>query len=171
MHVVWASAPTDLGALTVADTGRGCALVRLDDTTAAAGERLRTWASRVHPGVELVRDDDALADLLAAGRSRTAGDPSAPPVTVDLVGTPFQRAVWDALLAVPFGEVRTYGEIAASIGAPRASRAVGSACGANPVALIVPCHRVVPASGGIGNYALGIERKRILLAREGVVLV
>lgn len=170
MTVHWASAPTDLGVLTVARTGRGCVLVRLDDTAAAAADRLRTRTTRAHPGADLVRDDDTLSDLLDAARSRIAGDPNAPAVALDLVGTPFQRSVWDALCAVPFGEVRTYGEIASAVGAPRAVRAVGSACGANPVALIVPCHRVVPAAGGTGNYGLGVERKRVLLEREGVRL-
>jgi O-6-methylguanine DNA methyltransferase len=82
-------------------------------------------------------------------------------------GTAFQRRVWEELQQIPLGETRTYGEIAAAIDAPRASRAVGSACGANPVPVVVPCHRVVPASGGIGNYGLGPRRKQRLLEHEG----
>lgn len=168
MTVFWAATRTDLGHLTVARSERGCCLVRLDDDPATAERHLRDRLDRAHPGVDAIRDDGALADLLAAAGARIAGDPSPPVVTLDLVGTAFQRAVWDALLTIPVGEVRTYGQVAAAVGAPRAVRAVGSACGANPVALIVPCHRVVPASGGVGNYGLGVARKRALLAREGV---
>ena len=71
--------------------------------------------------------------------------------------------------ADPAGETRTYGEVAEAIGAPRASRAVGSACGTNPVPIVVPCHRVVPATGGVGNYGLGPDRKVELLRREGAL--
>ncbi len=81
-------------------------------------------------------------------------------------GTPFQKKVWKALMAIPYGETRTYGEIAASIGAPTATRAVGAACGRNPLAIIVPCHRVVGRDGSLTGYAGGIDRKRWLLAHE-----
>ena len=166
MTITWAGAPTDLGHLLVARTERGCCVVRLDDDPATGEQQLQAWADRTHPGAAVRRDDPALADVLAAATARIAGDPAAPQVDLDLVGTDFQRAVWDALTTIPFGAVRTYGQVAAAIGAPRAVRAVGSACGANPVALIVPCHRVVPAGGGIGNYGLGPDRKRMLLERE-----
>jgi O-6-methylguanine DNA methyltransferase len=74
--------------------------------------------------------------------------------------------VWDALRAIPFGEVRTYGEIARHLGQPTAARAVARACATNPVALVIPCHRVVPGSGGTGGYRWGADRKRELLERE-----
>ena len=167
---MWASAPSDLGVLTVARTGRGVCVVRIDDTAGEGEERLRARTARTHPGATLVRDDAALADLVEGATARIAGDPAPRAAPLDLVGTPFRLAVWDALTAIPFGEVRTYTEVAAAVGAPRAVRAVGSACGANPVALIVPCHRVVPATGGVGNYGLGPGRKRVLLQREGVTL-
>ncbi|MBQ8551346.1 MAG: methylated-DNA--[Clostridia bacterium] len=83
-----------------------------------------------------------------------------------LKGTEFQMKVWKALLDIPYGEVRTYGEIARAVGNPKASRAVGMANHRNPIAIIVPCHRVV-ASGGIGGYGLGLEMKTALLALEG----
>jgi O-6-methylguanine DNA methyltransferase len=85
---------------------------------------------------------------------------------LDLRGTPFQRAVWAALRRIPPGRTETYGEVAARIGRPGAARAVARACAANPVALLVPCHRVVPASGGTGCWRWGVARKRALLARE-----
>jgi methylated-DNA-[protein]-cysteine S-methyltransferase len=87
-------------------------------------------------------------------------------IPLDLRGTPFQIAVWRAVLAVPWGETRTYREIAADIGRPAAIRAVGTANGANPLAIIVPCHRLVGANGTLRGYGGGLERKAWLLAHE-----
>jgi AraC family transcriptional regulator of adaptative response/methylated-DNA-[protein]-cysteine methyltransferase len=87
-------------------------------------------------------------------------------VPLDIRGTVFQRRVWDELRRIPRGETRTYSDIARAIGFPAAVRAVGSACGANPVALAVPCHRAVRTDGGLGGYAWGLARKKKLLALE-----
>jgi O-6-methylguanine DNA methyltransferase len=87
-------------------------------------------------------------------------------VPLDLGGTPFARAVWNSLTRIPYGETRTYAEVADSIGRPGAARAVGTACASNPVAIIIPCHRVVRADGSGGGYRWGEDRKRALLARE-----
>jgi methylated-DNA-[protein]-cysteine S-methyltransferase len=87
-------------------------------------------------------------------------------VPLDLQGTPFQRAVWQALLDIPYGATRSYGAIAAAVGRPGAARAVGGACHANPIGLIVPCHRVVGADGGLTGYAGGLDLKARLLAHE-----
>jgi methylated-DNA-[protein]-cysteine S-methyltransferase len=106
----------------------------------------------------LAAAEAALADYFA-GRS-----PTVP--TLDLRGTPYQRRVWEALLAIGWGEVRTYGEIAAAVGNAGGGRAVGGANHANPVAILVPCHRVVQASGRLGGYGGGVEVKRWLLAHE-----
>lgn len=92
-----------------------------------------------------------------------------PGIPLDLRGTPFQRAVWTALREIPLGRTQTYGQIAARIGRPGAARAVARACAANPVALLVPCHRVVPAAGGSGGWRWGAARKLVLLAREGAL--
>jgi methylated-DNA-[protein]-cysteine S-methyltransferase len=105
-------------------------------------------------------------------------DPSPRDVTLDLHGTPFQRAVWQALLGIPFGRTKTYGEIATQVGhgaAPRddrvtAPRAVGTAVGRNPVSILVPCHRVIGANGSLTGYAGGLPRKEKLLQHEGVLL-
>lgn len=91
-----------------------------------------------------------------------------PEVPLYMVGTVFQRAVWEALVTIPPGQLRTYGAIAAQVGRPRAVRAVGSACGANPLPFLVPCHRVVAAGGKWGGFGLGVALKQILLEREGV---
>lgn len=82
-------------------------------------------------------------------------------------GTPFQRAVWDALCAIPYGETRTYAQIAAAIGSPKACRAVGMANNRNPIAIFIPCHRVIGANGSLTGYAGGLDIKKALLALEG----
>lgn len=87
-------------------------------------------------------------------------------VGVTLYGTPFQMTVWRALTDIPRGSVCTYGDIARKIRKPRAVRAVGTAVGANPVSLLVPCHRVLPAAGGVGNYGWGADAKKALLKKE-----
>jgi methylated-DNA-[protein]-cysteine S-methyltransferase len=99
-----------------------------------------------------------------AGR-RTAFD-----VPLTLGGTPIERRVWDALLAIPHGTTTTYGELAVRVGAPGEARAVGSANARNPIAIVVPCHRVIGAGGKLTGYAGGVERKRALLAHEGAIL-
>ena len=91
-------------------------------------------------------------------------------LTVATGGTDFQRTVWKALRAIPAGETRTYGQLAAAIGSPRAVRAAGLANGQNPIAVIVPCHRVIGANGTLTGYAGGLARKRWLLAHEGVAV-
>jgi O-6-methylguanine DNA methyltransferase len=85
---------------------------------------------------------------------------------LDLRGTPFQQKVWSALLEIPYGETRSYAELARSIGEPKAFRAVGAANGANPIAIMVPCHRVISSGGGIGGYGGGVPLKKRLLALE-----
>ncbi|MEI8000075.1 MAG: methylated-DNA--[protein]-cysteine S-methyltransferase [Actinomycetes bacterium] len=164
--ISWATTPSDLGRLLVAHTGIGCCAVRLADSD----DELAAWVDRAFPDCAAARDDAGCAALVVAVHAHLDGDPYAPPVTLDLRGTDFQLRVWRALTEIPLGEVRTYGEVAVAVGAPRAVRAVGTACGANPTPILVPCHRVVPRSGGLGQFALGPERKQALLEREGVVI-
>ena len=152
-----------LGALLVAVTERGLCKVDLADDAIAAEWSLSNEFHRA----DIRRDDDALAPIVAEVLARIDGRKPARELPLDVRGTAFQRRVWEELQRIPLGETRTYGEIAAAIDAPRASRAVGSACGANPVPVVVPCHRVLPASGGIGNYGLGPRRKQRLLEHEG----
>jgi methylated-DNA-[protein]-cysteine S-methyltransferase len=118
-----------------------------------------------------LRDADDPLGLASRVRAWFTGDLSAlDDVPVDGGGTPFQRRVWAALRTIPCGATTSYGELAARLGVPRASRAVGAANGRNPVAIAVPCHRVVGADGGLCGYAGGVERKRWLLAHERAVL-
>jgi methylated-DNA-[protein]-cysteine S-methyltransferase len=106
-----------------------------------------------------------LAAAEAALDDYFAGRPPRP-APLDLRGTPFQRAVWQALLGIPWADVRTYGQVAEALGCTGGARAVGGANHLNPVAILVPCHRVVAAGGGLGGYGGGVERKRWLLAHE-----
>jgi O-6-methylguanine DNA methyltransferase len=95
------------------------------------------------------------------------GDLDAPAaVPLEIHGTPFQRSVWSAMQDIPAGVVASYGEVAFRVGAPRASRAVGAAAGANLIALVIPCHRVVASGGGLGGYGGGLDHKRWLLDHE-----
>lgn len=89
-------------------------------------------------------------------------------LALDIVGTEFQRAVWQQLQIIPRGQFRTYGQIAKALGKPGAARAVGQACGANPVVLIIPCHRVLAGNGRLGGFSSGLERKKRLLDLEGI---
>jgi methylated-DNA-[protein]-cysteine S-methyltransferase len=111
-------------------------------------------------------DPDGLPAVREQLAAYFAGERTSFDVPLDLRGTAFQQRVWAELLAIPYGGTRTYGELAAALGAPAASRAVGLANGRNPVSIVVPCHRVVGASGSLTGYAGGVERKRALLDLE-----
>jgi len=111
-------------------------------------------------------DDAAFPVAVEQLESYFAGELFDFDLELDLVGTTFQRAVWQALLTIPYGETRSYGGIAAQIGSPTASRAVGLANGHNPIGIIVPCHRVIGANGSLTGYGGGLDRKRALLALE-----
>jgi methylated-DNA-[protein]-cysteine S-methyltransferase len=112
-----------------------------------------------------------LADAARQLAEYFAGQRQAFTLKLDVAGTPFQRKVWDALLTIPFGETRSYGEIARQIGSPQARRAVGAANGRNPVSIVAPCHRVIGASGRLTGFAGGLEAKAYLLTLEGAAAV
>ena len=134
-------------------------------------ERMRRLLRR-HYGEVTLTPGRAPEAVREAVRAYFSGDLSAfDGVEVRTGGTDFQRSVWKALRDIPAGETRSYGQLAAAIGAPRAVRAVGLANGANPVGVIVPCHRVIGSSGKLTGYAGGVERKRWLLAHEGGALL
>jgi AraC family transcriptional regulator of adaptative response/methylated-DNA-[protein]-cysteine methyltransferase len=160
--VLYAIVDSPLGTLTVGVTEHGLCAVQLSDDELDADEQIH----REFHAATLVRDDGGLRDIVDNVLDRIEGRAPATELPLDIRGTAFQRRVWEELQRIPLGETRTYGEVAAAIGSPRAVRAVGTACGANPVAIVVPCHRVLPASGGVGNYGGGPHRKRELLRRE-----
>lgn len=123
----------------------------------------RGWLPRVDIGP---RDDSVLPEARGQLDEYFAGTRQVFDLAIRLHGTAFQRQVWEALMEIPYGETRSYGEQARRIGVPDAPRAVGAANGQNPVSIIVPCHRVIGASGALTGYGGGIERKRWLLAHE-----
>jgi methylated-DNA-[protein]-cysteine S-methyltransferase len=127
----------------------------------------RHFPVAVPPGAATVGAGEELAPFVQALQAYFAGELTDFELPLDLRGTPFQRRVWQALQEIPYGETISYGELASWVGNPNASRAVGSANGRNPVAIIVPCHRVIAADGGIGGYGGGLERKTWLLEHEG----
>jgi len=149
-----------LGTVLVAATEKGVCSVKLGDD---AG-RLQRLLAEEFSEAELVETE--MKDLKSKVLAFIQGEANLARLPLDVRGTVFQRRVWDELRRIPRGETRTYSEIARAIGAPDAVRAVGSACGANPVALVVPCHRAVRTDGGLGGYAWGLARKKRLLALE-----
>ena len=151
---------TPLGTALVATTERGVCAVKLG---AEAAELERQLAEAL-AAAELSREP--LRELQEKVRAFMAGEANLARVPLDIRGTVFQRRVWQALRRIPRGETRTYRDLAREIGSPDAVRAVGSACGANPVALFVPCHRAVRTDGGLGGYAWGLARKERLLEME-----
>ena len=159
--------PCCLGQVLIALTDRGVCAICFGEAPATVDRDLRQRfpRARVLPADPADADAARLADQVVAliDDSGGAGEIAIP---LDLMGTVFQQRVWRALRDIPRGATTTYAQLARQIGAPRAVRAVGTACGANPAAVIVPCHRVLRGDGGLGGYRWGLPRKRALLARE-----
>lgn len=156
--IAWTVAATSLGPLLIAATDKGLCRVAFDEDDVALRGRF--------PAANVVAGGEGLAALAA----RVVAEVEAPGrdtgLPLDVQGTAFQEAVWAALRAIPAGETRSYAELAVAAGHPNAVRAVGSACGANPLAVVVPCHRVQRGDGSAGGYAWGIKRKAALRDRE-----
>jgi methylated-DNA-[protein]-cysteine S-methyltransferase len=146
-----------IGALALA--GRGRALTNLRMLNQTYEPDRSDW----------VRDDRVFPDAVEQLEAYFAGQRTDFDVELNLMGSEFQRRVWQALLTIPYGETRSYGEIAEQIGAAGAARAVGLANGHNPIAIIVPCHRVIGANGSLTGYGGGLHRKRSLLDMEKTV--
>ena len=154
--------PLSLGRLLVGATSRGVCAVRLGRSDAA----LEAALAREHPDVELRRDAAPLAPWVNTLLRHLAGRAARLDLPLDVEATAFQQRVWQALRAIPYGETRSYGAVAEAVGHPGAARAVARACAANPVALVIPCHRVVRGDGDPGGYRWGVARKRLLLEQE-----
>lgn len=152
-----------LGRLLVAATGHGLCFLGFGDDDDELEEELRGEFPKAE---EIRRDDTGLTAWIAPLIAHLAGRTGDLPLPLDVQATAFQRRVWEALRTIPAGETRTYREIAAQLGQPSASRAVGSACARNPVSLVIPCHRVVREDGGLGGYRWGLERKQRLIETE-----
>ena len=161
------SVELSFGEVYLATAGRGLCLTVLGRERAYG--QLQGWIERHEPGARLLESTEGMEDGMEQLRAYSAGELKSFELALDLRGTPFQLRVWQALREIPYGELRTYGQLAAGLGKPGASRAVGGANGKNPIPLIVPCHRVV-ASDGIGGFTGGLAWKERLLAHEEVVL-
>ena len=154
--------PCPLGTLLVAATPRGICRVSLGD----GADELEAELRGEFPGAEIRRDRAELGRWVTAILRYLDGSEPHLDLPLDIRATAFQRQVWEALRKIPYGRTCSYADVGRAIGRPRATRAVARACGSNPVALVIPCHRVVKSDGDLGGYRWGIERKKALLKRE-----
>ncbi len=158
----FATTKTHLGWMLVAATEAGVCRVEFGDSPDALHERLK----QCFPHAQISRAAGHVAEWMQQIVRHLEDPANRLDLPLDIQGTAFQRRVWRALQEIPLGERRTYGELAQSLGVPNAARAVGHACAANPVAVAIPCHRVLPKGGGLGGYRWGTQRKQSLLERE-----
>ncbi len=149
-----------LGTYAIASSARGVVCVKTESRMTVL---VAHWRRQ---GIDARDADGQNNGIIAELKAYFAGDLRAFSIPLDLRGTEFQRRVWELLLPIPYGETRSYGQIAGALGRPRASRAVGQAIGTNPVSIIVPCHRVIGAGGGLVGYGGGLHRKQALLDLE-----
>ena len=164
MEITYTIKESSLGRLLVASSEKGLCMVSI-------GRSDNDLERKIHdqfPSESVKRDDRAMRAMAADVEGRVEGNNLDAKVPLDLRGTPFQMDVWKEMLRIPVGSTRSYADIARRIGRPQAFRAVANACGANPVAVVVPCHRVVASAGRLGGYGLGLDRKIAILAAEGV---
>lgn len=133
-----------------------------------AFEKLEKWVSAKRPGSVLIHDEEKLRPYAAELAQYLRGELEAFTVPIVFHGTPFQESVWKALCDIPYGETRSYSDIARHAGRPAAVRAVGAAIGANPILIVVPCHRVIGKNGALTGYRGGMDMKTRLLQLEGV---
>jgi AraC family transcriptional regulator of adaptative response/methylated-DNA-[protein]-cysteine methyltransferase len=162
-RITYAMVDSPLGRLLVAATGKGVCFVSLGDDDA----QLEAALYAEFPEADsIVRDHEASASAVDAFMKFLEGEAPHVDLPLDIRFTAFQRRVWNELMAIPCGEIRSYAEIAAALDLPHGQRAIGRACASNPVALIVPCHRVLRHDGELGGYRWGLRRKSALLTKE-----
>lgn len=153
-------ANTPLGLMLVARNQVGICTICLGDKQ----DNLIATLKKRFPKNKLVNENNSTAITKVLSAMKSSNDSTN--FILDMKGTPFQQKVWQALKKIPYGSTKTYSEIAKQMGSPRAVRAVANACGANPIAIIIPCHRVVRTDGSLSGYRWGVERKRALLEME-----
>ncbi len=156
----WAVAETVLGTMLLAATDKGICRLSFDEDESELHRRF--------PRATIEAGNAAMGDLVQSAVAAVNDPANMPALPLDVAGTAFQQAVWQQLMAIPPGETRSYAQIAVAVGKPGAVRAAGSANGANNVAVLIPCHRVIRSDGSPGGYAYGLERKLALLKREQV---
>jgi AraC family transcriptional regulator, regulatory protein of adaptative response / methylated-DNA-[protein]-cysteine methyltransferase len=162
LRVHYASARTALGFVLVAATGKGICRIAFGDDEALLVDELRNEFANA----ERVEDRSRVAPFIAQIEAYLHGTRQRFDLPLDIPATAFRQRVWDALRRIPYGETRSYSQIAQALGSPRAVRAVASACASNPVALAIPCHRVVQKGGALAGYRWGLPRKAALLDAE-----
>jgi AraC family transcriptional regulator of adaptative response/methylated-DNA-[protein]-cysteine methyltransferase len=153
---------TPLGRMLLASTEKGICSIRFGDSDRELEKQLRAEFKRA----EIQRTDSDLAERVDSLVGRMNGVDQRP-IPLDIRATAFQRVVWEHLQQIPYGQTESYSEVAKRIGRPKASRAVARACASNPVAIAIPCHRVIREDGELGGYRWGLNRKKALLALEG----
>src|SRR5919199_1194165 len=155
----WTTFDSPLGQMLIAATSKGICRLTFEDSEASL--------KRLFPNATIIEDQGGLKELVEGALTAIKSPLAAPELPLDVAGTAFQEAVWRELRRIPPGETRSYAEIAAAIGAPKAVRAVGTANGENHVSVLIPCHRVIRSDGSLGGYGGGIDRKIKLLEAEG----
>jgi AraC family transcriptional regulator, regulatory protein of adaptative response / methylated-DNA-[protein]-cysteine methyltransferase len=155
----WTTFDSPIGPMLLAATSKGICRLTFDENEASL--------KRLFPNALIERDEGGLRELVEGALVAIERPAAAPDLPIDVAGTAFQEAVWRELRKIPLGQTRSYAQIAAAIGQPKAVRAVGTANGDNHVAVLIPCHRVIRSDGSLGGYAGGLDRKRKLLASEG----
>ncbi len=166
--ITYAFRDTALGPLLMAAAARGVCFAQFGESEQALVDQLQTEFPRAIFQKSDATQSPALDAWIEALEAHIGGSAPRPEVPVDLRGTAFQIRVWRFLLDVPEGDVLSYTEVAAGIGAPKSARAAAAACGANRIAILVPCHRVLRSDGGLAGYRWGLERKRVLIDQERV---
>jgi AraC family transcriptional regulator of adaptative response/methylated-DNA-[protein]-cysteine methyltransferase len=158
----WTTFDSPLGPMLIATTSKGICRLTFNDSE----ESLH----RLFPNATILQDEGGMRELVEGALTAIERPAAAPDLPIDVAGTAFQEAVWRELRKIPLGETRSYAEIAAAIGAPKAVRAVGTANGDNHVSVLIPCHRVIRSDGTLGGYGGGLANKKKLLAAEGIRL-
>lgn len=158
VEIRWAVVDTILGKMLLAATATGICRLSFDEDETALQRRF--------PNADIMSGGSALEHLITGAIAAIENPAQMPDLPLDVAGTVFQQAIWNELKRIPAGETRTYADIAAAVGSPNAVRAAGSANGANNVAVLIPCHRVIRSDGTLGGYAYGLERKQALLDKE-----
>ena len=166
MSIGYSTVTSPLGQVLVAATANGVCSVKLGVSKAALVRDLR----REYPGADIKASKQTRTEWVKAIVQHLRGEAPSLDLPIDVQATAFQWKVWRALQRIPYGETRAYADVAKAIGQPKGARAVARACATNPVCLVIPCHRVVPAAGGTGGYRWGAERKARLLAKEAKAL-
>jgi AraC family transcriptional regulator of adaptative response/methylated-DNA-[protein]-cysteine methyltransferase len=159
LTIVYGVVPSPFGSCLIATIDKKlCKLSFVDSAGKAIGELHRAW-----PKAELIRSDKPMKSLASKIFTKSKAKKNIPFV---IKGTDFQVRVWKAMMSIPFGKTKSYKEVAKAVGAPNAFRAVGSACGKNPIGMLIPCHRVLASDGSLGGFGWGLERKKEMLDWE-----